>query len=78
MDGQVTDLGVATSCNRRCAMYTFCILAGIILLSGCTTVGHENLTSSDVSYHSNATNSVQQKEYDAAIDNYSKLPEYIR
>ncbi|KTD82965.1 hypothetical protein [Legionella waltersii] len=94
-------------------MYLYCILSGVILLSGCTTISggidktsnvsestwyesdnSANHATSNNSYkavndtqvthgsknssHTNKkTKAVEQKEYDAAIDNLSKLPEYI-
>lgn len=94
-------------------MQAFCILSGVILLSGCTALGGGNVKTSNVSEsnwympynsanHSNTNNSykainetrvingskstyptnkktkaVKQENYDAAIDNLAKLPEFI-
>lgn len=68
-------------------MYVLCIMFGLILLTGCTAMGNENVHSPNASNstrvvlhntanHLNANKSAQQKEYDAAIENFWKLPEY--
>lgn len=113
MDCLRVGLGVIPSFNRRCKMQAFCVLAGVILLGGCTALNDGTVKTSNLSestwhrsynsgYHSSTNNSyktinetqvingskstyptnkktktVEQENYDAAIDNLSNLPEFI-